>query len=207
MALLLPVPHAQAVDKQAVGWVEKILLTPANIVIHAKLDTGADYSSINATNLKRFKQEGEDWVRLSIRNRYGHIQTIERQVVRTAKIKRHGSESLSRSVIRMGLCIGSKYLEEEFTLANRSNFDYQVLVGRSFLAGNLLIDPAVTYTAEPNCEGHMKEPKKVSSKSKAESSPTASLDDGNLNHDSPNDGSMEDAEDKKSDDKKSNDHT
>ena len=42
-------------------------------------------------------------------------------------------------------------MEEEVNLADRTNFDYQMLIGRSFLSGNVLIDPSLQYSFEPNC--------------------------------------------------------
>ena len=53
----------------------------------------------------------------------------------------------------MAICLGSHYMETDVNLVDRSNFDYQMLIGRNFLAGNVLIDPASTYVAEPACQG------------------------------------------------------
>jgi hypothetical protein len=76
---------------------------------------------------------------------------VEKQVRRTALIKRHGGKNQRRAVIRLGICLGSTYMEEDVNLTDRTHFDYQMLVGRSFLAGNAIIDPSLTYTTEPNC--------------------------------------------------------
>jgi hypothetical protein len=41
-----------AADKQTVGWTEIISILPGNLKIKAKLDTGADNSSLNANNIE-----------------------------------------------------------------------------------------------------------------------------------------------------------
>ena len=149
---LIPL-DALAQEKVTLGWVEKVRIFPGDLVLHAKLDTGADYSSINASDMKKFVKNGKSFVSVSLRNRYGRMEEITREVVRTAKIKREGTEEATeREVIRLGVCLGGIFMEEQFNLANRSNFDYQVLIGRSFLTGNVIIDPSITYTVEPNCE-------------------------------------------------------
>ncbi|MBX7137258.1 MAG: RimK/LysX family protein [Oligoflexia bacterium] len=145
-----------AQEKESVGWQEKVRIYPANIVVHCKIDTGADYSSLNASNIEEIEKSGKQWIRFEITNRYGNKATIERELVRTALIKRHGSKPDKRPVIRLGICIGTKYMEADVNLVNRSNFETQMLIGRSFLAGNVVVDPAMTFTAEPACKGGMK---------------------------------------------------
>jgi hypothetical protein len=142
---------AQAQNKQIFGWVEKVRLYPADIVIHAKIDSGADYSSLSASNIEKFERGSSKWVRFTIKNRYGHKAVIEKKIVRTARIKRHNADPVERYVIRLGLCMGETYMEEEVNLADRSQFDYQMLIGRSFLSGNVLIDPSSQFTIEPSC--------------------------------------------------------
>lgn len=156
LAVLCTVSGAlYAQEKESVGWQEKVRIYPANIVVHCKIDTGADYSSLNASKIEQIQKDGKDWIRFEITNRYGNKATIERELVRTALIKRHGSKPDKRPVIRLGICIGTKYMEADVNLVNRSNFETQMLIGRSFLAGNIVVDPAMTFTVEPSCKGGM----------------------------------------------------
>lgn len=146
----LPVP---AESKQVAGWLEKVCIYPGNLVIHAKLDTGAKNSSLNASHITEFTRNGEQWVRFKVTSRYGKTVTFERKVQRVAKIKRHGAEPQIRFSVRLGICLGSSYEEAEVNLVNRSDFNYQMLIGRSFLKGNAIIDPSLKYTTKPNCNG------------------------------------------------------
>lgn len=149
--LLLIATSSGAQEKDIVGWLEKVRIFPTNLVVHGKLDTGADYSSLNAANLQEFEKDGVKWVRFDLANRYGERATIEREVMRTAMVKRHFGKPQKRLVIRLGICVGSRYMEADVNLVDRTNFENQMLIGRSFLAGNVIVDPSMTFTAEPEC--------------------------------------------------------
>jgi hypothetical protein len=139
-------------EKRIVGWVETVSIHPGNMQIKAKLDTGAKNSSLNAKNLRQFKREGETWVRFDLRNFKGRMETFEARVIRTAKIKQLGQEADSRPVIRLGICIGNTYKEVEVNLEDRRGFNYQMLIGRSFLKRAFIVDPGLTFTIKPNCQ-------------------------------------------------------
>lgn len=143
---------AGAQEKEVVGYMEKVKVYPDGIVIHAKLDTGADYSSLNAEDITEFDKNGKKWVRFMVRNRFGEQVRLERPIKRVARIKQQDGGAQKREVIRLGICIGGAYMEEEVNLVNRSKFTSQMLVGRSFLAGTVIVDPSLTYTAEPSCQ-------------------------------------------------------
>jgi len=149
--LLCGVCLAQAQSKGTVGWLEKARIFPSDILVHAKLDTGADYSSLNASNLREFDRDGKKWVSFEVTNRFDQKATVEEPVVRVAMVKKHFGKPARRLVVRLGICVANHYMEADVNLVDRSNFENQMLLGRSFLAGNLVIDPALTFTAEPAC--------------------------------------------------------
>jgi hypothetical protein len=138
-------------SKQIVGVIENARILPGDIVIPAKLDTGADNSSLNVRQLTEFEREGGRWVRFEVTDRDGKTVTVERKLLRTAKIKRHQGSRQERPVVRMGICIGNYYKEVEVNLVDRSRFTYQLLIGRSFMKGGLVVDPSVEHTIEPEC--------------------------------------------------------
>lgn len=140
------------VEKGIFGWIEKVRIAPGGILLHAKLDSGADHSSLSASNITEFTREGKDWVRFDIRNRKGETHTIELRSRRLAKIKRVEGNTQMRPVVRMGLCLGNRFLKVDVNLADRSNFAYPMLIGRNFLAPHVLLDASKSYTVEPRCE-------------------------------------------------------
>lgn len=141
------------------GWLEQVRLHPSEILLHAKLDTGADNCSMHAENLVRFKKGRTPWIRFSVSNRYGDKKTIERRVIRTAKVKTKDGGFQSRPVVRLGMCISSLYETIECNLVDRSHFEYPVLIGRNFLAGSAIVNSSVTYTSQPNCSTPQKNTK------------------------------------------------
>jgi len=139
--------------KEVVGWVEKALIYPGNIQIKSKIDTGAKTSSLNCQCITPVKRNGEDWVSFSVKNFNGEITMIEKPIARIAKIKRHFGEQQERYVVKLGICLGSVYREEEVTLVDRSGFNYQMLIGRNFLKKDFLVDPDRTFVNKPKCKG------------------------------------------------------
>lgn len=144
---------ASAQDRPKFGWLEKIKLFPSEIVINAKLDTGADYSSLNASELEEFEKGGKKWVRFSVTSRIGERMVIERPIVRVALIKRSGASNQKRLVVKLGICLGKSFMEADVNLVDRTQYTQQMLVGRNFLAGNAVVDPASSFTREPECKG------------------------------------------------------
>jgi hypothetical protein len=150
-ALISP---AAAMDKQIVGWVEMVRLQPENLLLKAKLDTGAEYCSLDATNISQFERQGQTWVRFDVNDHHGKTTTLERPLVRMAPIKRHFGKSQRRPVIRLRVCVGKTSEETEVNLVDRTGFIYPMLVGRKFMQDHLIIDPTGKFTAEPICEEH-----------------------------------------------------
>jgi len=150
---LIFTPAGSAHGKEVVGWVEKVRIYPGNVVIRAKLDTGARNSSLNASHITEFTRNGEEWVRFEVTGRNGKTVTIESKVHRVAKVKRQDEKPERRLAIVLGICLGSFYKEVEVNLVDRSHFIYQMLIGRSFMRGKLIVDPSATYTTKPICKG------------------------------------------------------
>jgi len=144
-------PQVNASNMVSAGWIEKAILYPGAITLHAKLDTGAKTTSINVPKPAFFEHDDERWVRFTITNKDNRSTTIEKRVIRDAKIKRHFGNQQVRPVVLLDICIGNVRKREEVNLVDRSNLDYQLLVGRNFLKDDLLIDSGSTYILSPDC--------------------------------------------------------
>lgn len=123
-----------------------------SIRLKAKLDTGADTSSINAPNNERFLRNGKPWVRFKIRDGNGIAVTIEKEIIRIVRVKRSETVTSARPVIRLTLCVAGITGETEFTLADRRHLDYQLLIGRKFLQGRILVDSAQKLMHPDSCK-------------------------------------------------------
>lgn len=138
---------------QTIGWIERVGVYPANLVLNAKIDTGADNSSIHADDIQVRERDGVKRVAFTLHNKRGQAVVMEKPLVRYATIKRKGAEALLRPVVAMELCVGNTLRKTEVNLANRENFRYQMLIGRSYLKQAYLVDSNRIYTAEPACAG------------------------------------------------------
>jgi hypothetical protein len=132
-------------ERVIMGWLESVFFRPWSVRMTAKLDTGANTSSLHSDHIERFTRDGHKWVRFTLVKDEDKKFVVERQVIRTANIKQHGKGSSQREVVTMTLCKNGKDYETEFTLVDRSNFSYPVLLGRSFLKNTALVDSGETF--------------------------------------------------------------
>ena len=145
-----------------VGEVEPIIIKGKKdekaLRLLARIDTGAKTSSLNATNIELFEclfgNNTETWVRFTVEDSVNkEMVEIESELVRTAKIKRHGTESEKRHIVKLWTQLGKVNKCVEFSLTDRSNFKYPVLIGRNFLSGDFVVDVSKKNITSPMSEG------------------------------------------------------
>lgn len=140
-------------DITIIGETEYIYIDALNMRLLARIDTGAATSSLSATNIQRFERDGKKWVRFSIVLPDGTpSQSIERPWRRTVSVKRHGTENQRRYVVDLKIRMGKLQERTEFTLTDRSDFDYPALIGRTFLRGNIAVDVSRKNLTSPMSE-------------------------------------------------------
>ncbi|RRJ84058.1 ATP-dependent zinc protease [Aestuariirhabdus litorea] len=135
-------------QKLVIGEVEQVRVTPGNFVTDARIDTGATTTSIHAWDTVEFERDGQRWVKFKTLAAEGDgSQILERPITRIASIKRHGAEDVKRYAVRMRVTIGNISERIEVTLADRSEFDYKVLVGRNLLTDLFVVDVSKKHAA------------------------------------------------------------
>lgn len=129
-----------------IGGVETVYVPPFEIPFQARIDTGAEISSIDAKNIRPFERDGEKWVSFDITNKKTS-QTIhfEKPIVRKTNIIRT-LQGEKRYVVHFDVKMGEEIIDTEFTLNNRSKFEYQVLIGRNILNGRFIVDSSIENT-------------------------------------------------------------
>ncbi len=137
-------------DKQLTiaGWLEVVILSPWQTRLRAKLDTGAKTSSMHAENIEVFERAGKQWVRFDLpkgKAKSNKAERVELPVVRDVMIKRHDLPPAIRYVVEAGFCLNQHYYTTEFTLADRKNFNYPILLGRQFLKQTILVDSSDSF--------------------------------------------------------------
>lgn len=110
----------------------------------AKVDTGAQTSSLHATEITEIDLDGKPGVRFRVHP--DHKNPTEYLVV-TAKLRdvrpvvNSGGSLTQRKVIQTTICIGELTLNAEVTLIDRTRMRYPMLIGRTTLRkGGLLVD-------------------------------------------------------------------
>lgn len=128
------------------GWLESVYIKPWGLKVTAKLDTGAKTSSIHASVIEHFRKNDDDWVKFDLIDQdAGKKITVEKPLIRTAYIKERKAGASKRDVVMMSLCKNGKVHDTEMTLVDRSNFNYPLLLGRSFLKGVAYVDSGATF--------------------------------------------------------------
>lgn len=159
---------SEATVPETLGFVEWVVMHDTGLRLKARLDTGAKTSSLHAVNVEEFKQDDQKWVKFQIPLADHTVQSaaedsnidheeiileLERPVERTVLIKRKGAPSQRRYVVMMDFCIAGTRHETQFSLTDRGNFSYPVLLGRRFMRDdNILINSADSFIANKECE-------------------------------------------------------
>ncbi|WP_319778681.1 RimK/LysX family protein [Maridesulfovibrio sp.] len=124
------------------GYIENVSIkiwdreTP--ITMEAKMDTGADSSSLHATDIVINKNNKK--VSFTLTDQHGKTQRITCPYARIVRIKKRPYGYQRRPVIPVQLQIGPQKLEALVNLTDRTNFSYKMLIGRKELRHGILID-------------------------------------------------------------------
>ncbi|MFG6179562.1 ATP-dependent zinc protease [Halomonas sp. THAF12] len=148
---------AVADEPEVYGWVEKTLIDPGwGVEVKAKLDSGALTSSMQAEHIEEFKRDGEDWVRFDVEledEASGEVvsREFERPIFRRLILSGAGGED-RRPAVLMTICIGDTRYQEQFSLRDRDDMLYPVLLGRRTIQSLGLLDVTETFRHEPRCD-------------------------------------------------------
>ncbi len=145
------VSELSRMDKLVVGQIEKVMLTPPNRLFHARMDTGATTSSLDARDIEAFERDGNAWVRFTVVDpEAGDSYILEKPVVRHVRIyQSSNADGDRRPVVELQFQLGRIQRVDEFTLVDREHLDYQVLIGRNVLTDLMIVDVARRFIVDP----------------------------------------------------------
>jgi len=130
-----------------VGAVEWLTVEPGDLRLEARIDTGAETTSIHAEQIQLVEKEGKRYVRFLLPDaETGFDQFIELRLRRRVLIKQHSGEPERRYVVRMWLTLGELRSRVDVTLSDREDFEYPLLVGRNFLMDAVIVDVSRRHT-------------------------------------------------------------
>ncbi|HEX6300163.1 MAG TPA: RimK/LysX family protein [Acidimicrobiia bacterium] len=135
--------------RKTIGWREWVAMPDLGIVeVKAKVDTGADNSSLHAFDIERFSEDGVEMVRFEIhprqRKRKPSIDCVT-PVVGERKVKNPGGRSELRPVIRTKLVLAGEELDALVNLTTRDEMTFRMLLGRRTVRNRFLVDPGRSY--------------------------------------------------------------
>jgi hypothetical protein len=141
---------------EIVGEIEKVGIPQINYITEARIDSGANTTSISGTDLRVKKLPGgKSTLTFSLKVN-GKKTELFAPIIKKTKIKSAVSAfKVSRYVIELPICFGNKMKTIEATVANREKMDYQVLIGRNLLVDGYLIDVSKKHLlGNPTCKKH-----------------------------------------------------
>lgn len=144
--------HLVAIKPKTIGWREWVSMPELGVVeIKAKVDTGADNSSLHAFNIERFEEDGQPRVRFEIHPRQRKRKPIvrcESAVVGERRVKNPGGRVEVRPVIRTKLVVAGEELDALVNLTTRDEMTFRMLIGRRTLRKKFTVDPGRSYVGE-----------------------------------------------------------
>ena len=132
-----------------VGWRELVSLPELGLEgIPAKIDTGARTSSLHAHVLEDFQRDGERFVRFAV-DWDGVRHACEAVHVDVRGITSSNGDQQTRFVIKTPLTIGNLNFRAEISLADRSQMQFPMLIGRTALRRRMVVDSGHSWLQSP----------------------------------------------------------
>ena len=132
------------------GWREWLSIPDLGIRrIKAKIDTGARSSCLHTRALEVYEDpSGTKRVRFSVQPlplKPGVVNDCDLPLLDLRVVRDSGGHEEERPFIRVPIVLGTHTWEVEFSLTNRDNMKFRMLLGRTAMKGRFLVNPALSY--------------------------------------------------------------
>ena len=132
-------------SQETLGWEEWASFPKLGVpAVIAKIDTGAKTSALHAFAIEPFGTDAKPYVRFGIHpvpDRPDIEIFCSAKMVDRREITSSNGERELRYVIETPVRIGDQEWPIEITLTNRENLQYRMLLGRTAIFENMIVDP------------------------------------------------------------------
>ena len=131
-------------EKLLIGRKEDINLPDLKLKgVDAKIDTGAYSSSIHCHHIELIKKDGKKVLKFKVLD--PEHDNYQKRVFlvksfKTTKVKSSNGKTENRFLIKTDVEVFGKNFKTEFTLTDRSDMKYPVLLGRKFIKQGFIVD-------------------------------------------------------------------
>lgn len=131
-----------------IGALEWARVEPSNLTLEARIDTGAETSSIHAEDIQAVEKDGKRYVRFKLENpETKEMISMERRVKRRIVVKQNIDGPLDRRyVVSLQVSLGDSSRWLELSLTDREYFEYPLLLGRNLLVDEFIVDVSKRHT-------------------------------------------------------------
>lgn len=129
-----------AQKKIVLGRVEWVTFVSNSMKLRARVDSGAQTSSMHAVNVVEKQIEGKDYVQFESEDFQGKNHVFLKEVVKTARVRSSNGDLSKRYVVKMKISLGARQHNINVNLNDREKLDYNFLIGRNLLMGNYIVD-------------------------------------------------------------------
>ena len=135
--------------KTVVGWRERVDLPEWGVEgILAKVDTGARTSALHVENVRHISEDRVAFEVVRSRKKDAEHKTVEARVVRETRVRNTSGHFQERIVVATTMRLGEKEKRIEMTLVSRSHMICRMLIGRTALEGDFLVDVDLRHTSD-----------------------------------------------------------
>lgn len=121
--------------------------------VKAKVDTGAFRSSLHCEFIGAFAEDGETYLKIRTTDMSGEPISEEPMTVRqvgTARVRSSNGEQQERPIVLLDVIINGEHHSTEFTLSNREDLKFPILLGRKLLRNAFVVDVSLDDPEDPD---------------------------------------------------------
>ena len=133
-------------EKRVVGWKENAALPDLSVKnVIAKIDTGANLASIDASDIKIVTRDKIKYVKFKVMKRNNTVRKTSAPLEGYKRIKSSNGDVEKRPYIKTTLLMDGISKKIELTLTHRGPMDYTMLIGRKALGKRWVVNPSISF--------------------------------------------------------------